>query len=622
MGALNTKYEKKNVPKEKMNIENIQVNDSNRSDYELFEKVTHISKELYTLYHQHFLNENFCKQLSTIYKKKLFELDIHSLQNLYNNINTSSNSENSNSNKKLQAVLSYSPNENEKFIVEEFKTQLREYLWNQDIQMNPKIFSNKGIVLDNIPMTIIDPQNKLRYINISHINRILANVQKNKPNKNSGNHQQNINQNNNNNNKNQIGGANGNENNNESNSSFPFLNTSFSPSSGSSGSFSSLPFTNNQNINQNENQSQQQRINGQQQRINGQQQRINGQQQQRINGQANNFNAFKRKIEKVGRDFNLRNRPENIGFGNVNVNGNGKKNRNQNKSNIPFVVNNQINNNELQQFLNQIPNQAGKVNRGVPRKELEEQIHTMIQKNVNSKDKTTFNVRNYKQPTRFCTSGEKCMLTKSELCKAITEHFIIRGNIIASILSTLPYKTSTGFEGGYCYQRFLNLDKCQVCLPHNYNELMSMDPKTRIQTMMLFVNYMTEKECVENNGLFRKLTLGEKKSLLQHGRNGDEFNILYTEYTQNVRQKYIEHLNVLLEILETLSTMEGIQNEELNALSLKTKETIDSMVHLCQFYYLYAIIALLNANITPIKSEETNKKNQLRNNMKQFLVSL
>ncbi len=616
MGATNTKMiSNKNVSNMKLEVNRLEESEKNE-DYLLFEKITQISKDLYSSYKQHFLNEQFCKQLSTIYKKKLFELDIKTLHKIHNHINNSNNSNNrnnsnnqSNSNT-LKAVLSYSPNNNEKFIVDEFKTQLREYLWNHEMEFNPKIFSEKGIVLDDIPITIIDPQNKIRYIQINHINTILSNLNFEKKKNKKVLNQSNSNSNSKSNSVSNIsfaqkGGAQP-FNNNLSNSSSSFSNNSSSSSSSSllntnneSKSFFAPPGNNvfqengiNQNINRrNQNQNQ------------------------------NGLLALQQKIKEANTQFGL------------NQNQNKRKtNQNQNnESNISFVVNNQLapnqkitSNNNLQQFLNQIPSKQNKPNK-INKRELEKNVTQIIEANINrinQNKKISFSVMNYKTPSKFCSSREKCALTKSELCKAITEHFIIRGNIIASILSTLPYKTENGFEGGYCYQRFLNLDKCQICLPHNYNELMSMDPKTRIQTMMLFINYMTEKECVENNGLFRKLTLGEKKSLVQHARNGDEFNILYTDYTQNVRQKYVEHLNILLDILNALSSMEGINNEELNALSLKTKETIDSMVHLCQFYYLYAIIALLNANIKPVKTEESNQRDKLRNSMKQLLGTL
>lgn len=595
MGALNSKYEPKNVPKEKMEINKIPVEEL-KNDHELFEKIAHLSKELYSTYQMNFLNEDFCKKLSTVYKKKLFELDIDSLRNIHQQIT------NSNSNgKRLTALLSYTPSENEQFMVDEFKTQLREYLWNQDIRMNPKIFEKKGIVLDNIPMTIIDPQNKLRYIDIKHVNRILgsiSNVNKNSksekvPSQNGGY-------------RNKNGNGNGNENENENNN-----NNNSSSSSESNMGYSSLSNLANGNGNGNGNVFNRGNVN-----VNG---NVNGKNKRN----NNQFTLLKKKMEEANRNFGFMNQPQKVEKKPFAQN-KGVENKNKNKNK------NKNNNNQLQQFLNQIPLPplSQKPIEHVEKNRQEMITNNEMNKNKNRTSKETpstlqFAVRDYQKPTSFCSSSaNKCALTKTELCKAITEHFIVRGNIIASILSTLPYKTENGFEGGYCYQRFLNLDKCQVCLPHNYQELMSMDVKTRIQTMMLFINYMTEKECTENRGLFRKLSLSEKRSLLQNARNGDEFNVLYTEYTQNVRQKYIEHLNILLDILNALGSMEGIKNEELNALAEKTRETIDAMVHLCQFYYLYAVIALLNANIKPIKNEEVEEKNQLKTSMKQFLVSL
>ncbi len=573
----------------KSSINEIPVNKMSEDD-ELFEKITSISKELYRKYQKEFLNPHFCKKLSTIYKKKLFELDIQTLQNIHNQINTQSNSP------AIQAVLSYTPSESEKFLVEEFKTGLHDYLWNHEVQMNPAFFEEK-----NIPMTIIDSENKVRYINTAHIAKIFQQVQKEvKQEK-----------------KEQHGGA-------RSSSSLPNLSSSSSSlftnnssSTSASGSETNeYGFSGNQNINGSKSGSRKMNQNGNQNQ-NKVENKRNGNMKMKktnFNIQQNlgNLNELKKKIQQANRNFGFH-----------------KEEAKEEKSE-PEKLNqsHSFNNEELQQFLAQIPGKPLNANMNL-HKRTNTNTHANTNMNVKANTRTntrntqplTFNLHNYQKPTLFCSSNqERCMMTKSELCKGITEHFIVRGNIIASILSNIPYKTNRGFEGGYCYQRFLNLDKCQVCLPHNYQELMSMDPKTRIQTMMVFINYMTEKECVEKNGLFRKLSMGEKKSLLQHARNGDEFNILYTEYTQNVRQKYIEHLQILLEILNALSSLENINNEELNALSLKTKETIDSMVHLCQFYYIYAVIALLNANLQPVNSEERSQKNQLRNRMQQYLT--
>ncbi len=608
MGAFNTKYEKsEEANQKKFNINDFEVNKL-KDDEEIFNNILQISKGLYTSYHLHFLNPHFCKQLSTVYKKKLFQLDITSLRNIHSQLNNKNSNSNS---KQLEAVLSYSPSNQDTFIVNEFKTQLQEHLWNKEMELNPKIFSDKGIVLDDIPMTIVDPQNKLRYINIAHVNELLSftNKKNNQTLK-----EKNIQENNHSNQNNHSKQIGGNNNNNSSSTSSSILSSSSSSSylsqNNKGNSFSeennfSIPNFK-KNIKKNK----------------------SFENNFHLNGSNLNMNSLKKKIQNANKQFGLnQNNPLNQSNP-LNLNKNNKINKqiplhkqkknNQpennsqnNNSNIKFSINN-----NLQQFLNQIPskNEEAKVNR-------QNKNHPENKINHENK-KIQFQVRNYQSPSTFCKDEESCKMSKNDLCKAITEHFIVRGNIIASILSTLPRKTSSGFEGGYCYQRFLNLDKCQICLPHNYNELMSMDTKSRIQTMMLFINYMTEKECNENKGLYRKLSLGEKKSLILHGREGNEFNLLYTEYTNNVRVKYIQHLNILLEILNTLASMEGINNEELNALSLKTKETIDSMYHLCQFYYLYAIIALLNANITPIKREESNEKNKIKSNMKQFLASV
>ena len=436
------------------------------------------------------------------YKKKLFQLDITSLHNLHNQLNNNTNS--NNNSKKLEAILSYTPSNQDTFIVNEFKTQLQEYLWNNEMDMNPQIFANKGILLNDIPMTIVDPQNKLRYINISHVNDLLStSFKKNKNNKNT-------NTNANNNNNKQNGGTKNNSSsstsfslsglNNSSSSYSKSLSNSTSNSNSLSKPFSKKEFKNN-NLFKNENEN-----------------KINNNNLLQKENQNGNVNILKKKIENANKEFGLKNI------------------KNINASKIKYAVNN--NNNNLQQFLNEIPskNNTKKIS-------LEENINKVIQTNFNKK--IHFTVKNYQSPTKFCSGNSDCKMNKTELCKAISDHFIVRGNIIASILSTLPRKTANGFEGGYCYQRFLNLDKCQLCLPHNYNELMSMDTKSRIQTMMLFINYMTEKECNENKGLFRKLSIAEKKSLILHGREGNDFNLLYTEYTNNVRVKYIEHLNYL-----------------------------------------------------------------------------
>jgi hypothetical protein len=660
-------------------------------DEELFQRIIGISQKLYRHYNEHFLNENFCKSLATIYQKRLLQLDVETLRQIHNAMNGNGNGNgngNRNGNRKFQAVLAYQPSEDEKFMVNEFKAELKEYLWNHDVEYNPQIYTALGIPDEKIPIKIIDPQNRLRYIDVGHVNELLSTPLNN------GNTVGNAAGNvavNAAANASFTGGARYNRNRGNSSSSYPNNNNSTgssrSLSSSVSRSASSLPFNRNSgtgrnfgnrsdnrggnrrdnrrsngnnsgnlgfaenenvlgNVNGNVDDSLQpsadlqsaSALSGQDGRPkkvlgNGNKNRnmpreSSGPVKIRPNMNRSNIKRLKEKLEQASKEFgglgnhmeNAKNKVQvnraNAATGNVTTTT--TRNRRSN------------NNNELIQFLDQIPNQPG--NRG-NRGNLTNLLFPMGEKNGNGKSgngksgngkRLIFSARGYNKPTNLCSggngaNGSGCKMTKSQLCRAITDHFMVRGNIIAAILSTLPRKSGKGFEGGFCYQRFLNLDKCQVCLPHNYDELMTMDPKTRIQTMMLFINYMTEKECNAANGLFRKLTLPEKKSLIENARRGERFNRLYSEYTQNVRHKYMEHLNQLLEILNLLSTMEEINNEQLNQLAMKTKETIDSMYHLCQFYYLYAIIALLNANIKPAENEKSKAQNEVASNMESFI---
>ena len=50
-----------------------------------------------------------------------------------------------------------------------------------------------------------------------------------------------------------------------------------------------------------------------------------------------------------------------------------------------------------------------------------------------------------------------------------------------------------------------------------------------------------------------------------------------------------------------------INNKTLNILSVETKNIIDNMYNLCNYYYIYAIISLINADIT----EEVIKEDKI-----------
>jgi len=120
----------------------------------------------------------------------------------------------------------------------------------------------------------------------------------------------------------------------------------------------------------------------------------------------------------------------------------------------------------------------------------------------------------YKEPANFCNNKEKCELTKKQLCQSISENFIVRNNIIAAILTTIPYKNENGeYEGGICYQKFMNLEKCHVCVPYDYNELKDKDIKDVLTKILEKASYLNKNQCRDNNGYFLTLSGEQKKNI-------------------------------------------------------------------------------------------------------------
>jgi hypothetical protein len=117
------------------------------------------------------------------------------------------------------------------------------------------------------------------------------------------------------------------------------------------------------------------------------------------------------------------------------------------------------------------------------------------------------------------------------------------------------------------------------------------------------------KSCKENGGYYLRLSKNEIKALYDNvPANGQidigkqlNYNAFYVECAKKLKDNYFDNLKVLLEILEQLKSQPVINNVTLNELGLKTKQIIDSMYHLCQYYYIYAIVSLLHANLTPTK---------------------
>jgi hypothetical protein len=174
---------------------------------------------------------------------------------------------------------------------------------------------------------------------------------------------------------------------------------------------------------------------------------------------------------------------------------------------INEIILNKLNNqninkkNILNKLNNHNSNKKNILNKAIPNK-VEDEIKQFMKYTVPKK---------YTEPIQFCNNTEKCQLTKKEICEAITQNFIVRNNIIAAILTTIPFKNENGeYEGGICYKKFLNLGSCRVCVPYDYRSLKDKDINDIIRQILEKADDLDENECRKNQGFFLKLT--EKES--------------------------------------------------------------------------------------------------------------
>ena len=237
----------------------------------------------------------------------------------------------------------------------------------------------------------------------------------------------------------------------------------------------------------------------------------------------------------------------------------------------------------------------------------------------------------YEEPEDFCeksnsknqTSGvkPKCLMTKKSLCKSISQNFIVRNNIIAAILTAIPRVSINKngekiYEGGISFQKFLNLEKCSVCVPTNYNSLKKETNLGKIIKELLKKSKFTDSTTCskEPDAVFITLEKDEKEMLLKRANEFDKelssannneskvihpkwkSNKLYLEFIAKLKNKYFESLNFLIAILEELKNNPFVSNSVLNLTALKTKNVIDDMYNYVNYYYVYATLLLIKSD--------------------------
>ncbi len=564
----------------------------------LMDNIVNISLELLKKYNQQFLKEDFCKDFALVTDEQLNKMSLPVVQDLADKIESSEPSPN------IRMILQYEPNEDDKFFVEGFEKQLKDYFWNQNLVYSSSFFEKEGLSTQNLDMNSLKnlrEKQKIRYIDFNKINDLLRDFQ-------------------NNNTNNKVGGANNRSLNQfEKNLLKGFKKNSSKNSVNSNNRKLNIEIVKNNSESLNNNV-------------------ISKKIEESLllsNNSNNKKNNIKNLIKSVNNEIkNKRN------FENKNT-FNKRPNMNQIKNTMNKVVSKNNNLNQKINLMNQL--KMNKQNTNLLKNNNMEQKGRMNYNNNKSKmmNMMGMNMRNkskfvrytiprdYQQPEQLCIEGvEKCSLKKKELCKVIRDNLIIRCNIIAAILNVLPnHKVNGEYTGGYLYSKFVNLAKCQVCVPDNFKELMDQSPEQLIKHVIQYSDFLDAKSCKDNGGYYLRLTKREMEALYDNVPKSENletmtsgkkinYNLFYIECAKKLKESYFENLKVLVEILQTLKDEPFISNQVLNELGEKAKNIIESMYHLCQYYYIFAIISLLNANITPTKDVDRELQNKIESALK------
>ncbi len=564
----------------------------------LMDNIVNISLELLKKYNQQFLKEDFCKDFALVTDEQLNKMSLPVVQDLADKIESSEPSQN------IRMILQYEPNEDDKFFVEGFEKQLKDYFWNQNLVYSSSFFEKEGLSTQNLDMNSLKnlrEKQKIRYIDFNKINDLLRDFQ-------------------NNNTNNKVGGAN----NRSLNQFEKNLLKGFKKNSSKN------------SVNSNNRKLKIEIVKNNSESLNNNTISKKIKESLLLNNNSNNKkNNIKNLIKSVNNEIkNKRN------FENKNT-FNKRPNMNQIKNTMNKVVSKNNNLNQKINLMNQL--KMNKQNTNLLKNNNMEQKGRMNYNNNKSKmmNMMGMNMRNkskfvrytiprdYQQPEQLCIEGvEKCSLKKKELCKVIRDNLIIRCNIIAAILNVLPnHKVNGEYTGGYLYSKFVNLAKCQVCVPDNFKELMDQSPEQLIKHVIQYSDFLDAKSCKDNGGYYLRLTKREMEALYDNVPKSENletmtsgkkinYNLFYIECAKKLKESYFENLKVLVEILQTLKDEPFISNQVLNELGEKAKNIIESMYHLCQYYYIFAIISLLNANITPTKDVDRELQNKIESALK------
>jgi hypothetical protein len=222
---------------------------------------------------------------------------------------------------------------------------------------------------------------------------------------------------------------------------------------------------------------------------------------------------------------------------------------------------------------------------------------------------------------RHCTDeAYECRLTKKQMCEKITYHFIVVNNLIATIVSVVPFPSESGdnYAGGFMFDRMESLRKGVFCLPPHHSEISAVTDDERLHKIFKYINILPkenvsfEETCKRSGGFVLKLS---KERMEELGRD-DKFGRAYFDFFKKINLFYQEALLNLYNILENLQNNSSISTRRLNELSAKTKQIIDELYLKTQFNYLMAVLVILDFDFA-----KNTKETKAKDDRKKYITS-
>ena len=219
------------------------------------------------------------------------------------------------------------------------------------------------------------------------------------------------------------------------------------------------------------------------------------------------------------------------------------------------------------------------------------------------------NTTKYMEDKHCIDPTAQCKLTKAEMCEKIITHFIIRNNLIAAIVSTIPLPDDNGdYKGGFTFERINSLKNGRFCVPSPFYKIDQADDNVRIEKILKFLNILDENECRKSGGIIHIIKENQMREMLAD----ESFGKKYFEYGNKINIVYQESLNTLYLLLEKLESNISLSTVSLNQISLAVKNVIDELYIKTQFNFLLAVLVVLDFDFLKSSTKTKTKAERMK----------